>query len=196
MSLYEKLNVNSNASTKEIKAAYKALAKEHHPDKGGNPEKFKEIAEAYRILGDEVLREKYDNGADLETVKAEANGFLHEVFVYFQRAIMDRGFVPEHTDLFAIMREVVNEDDRKLGFGVETIDKEIRNLTEVQKRLRGADTFVLYLDSVMDTMKKERVKKTERQELLQRILDFTRNMEYVHEPDEEGNLQLFPGGKL
>ena len=60
MSLYEKLNISNNASKDDIKKAYKKLALEHHPDKGGNESKFKEINEAYDTLSDDDKRQKYD----------------------------------------------------------------------------------------------------------------------------------------
>lgn len=47
MDPYTILGVRGNASEEEIKKAYKKLAKEHHPDKGGSEEKFKEINGAY-----------------------------------------------------------------------------------------------------------------------------------------------------
>jgi DnaJ-class molecular chaperone len=47
MDPYTVLGINNNASEKEIKNAYKKLAREHHPDKGGSEEKFKEIGGAY-----------------------------------------------------------------------------------------------------------------------------------------------------
>ena len=49
---YNILGVNKNASEDEIKQAYRNLAKTHHPDKGGNKEKFQEIQEAYDTLSD------------------------------------------------------------------------------------------------------------------------------------------------
>jgi molecular chaperone DnaJ len=58
---YEILGVTENASPDEIKKTYRKLAMEHHPDKGGNEEKFKKISEAYDILGDENKRKSYDN---------------------------------------------------------------------------------------------------------------------------------------
>jgi DnaJ family protein A protein 2 len=41
--LYDILGLSKNASFDEIKAKYKSLAQQHHPDKGGNPELFKKI---------------------------------------------------------------------------------------------------------------------------------------------------------
>jgi hypothetical protein len=44
-----------------FKKAYRNLAKENHPDKGGDEEKFKKINEAYDTIGDENKRQQYDN---------------------------------------------------------------------------------------------------------------------------------------
>lgn len=60
MSLYEKLSVDKNASSEEIKKSYHKLSKVNHPDKGGDPEKFKEIQHAYEILSDSEKRQMYD----------------------------------------------------------------------------------------------------------------------------------------
>jgi molecular chaperone DnaJ len=59
---YNILGVQRNASSDEIKKAYRKLAHEHHPDKSsGNADKFKEINEAYQILSDPKKRSNYDN---------------------------------------------------------------------------------------------------------------------------------------
>lgn len=60
---YEVLGVDKNASDAEIKSAYRKLAKKYHPDinkEAGAAEKFKEIGEAYSVLGDEQKRKTYD----------------------------------------------------------------------------------------------------------------------------------------
>jgi DnaJ family protein A protein 2 len=58
--LYSVLGVSKNADMDEIRKAYKTLAREHHPDKGGNPEKFKELSQAHEILSDDQKRKTYD----------------------------------------------------------------------------------------------------------------------------------------
>ena len=58
---YKILNVDKNATEKEIKKQYRILAMKNHPDKGGDPENFKDIAEAYEILSDQDKRKQYDN---------------------------------------------------------------------------------------------------------------------------------------
>ncbi|KAL0409899.1 UNVERIFIED_CONTAM: DnaJ protein P58IPK [Sesamum latifolium] len=68
---YKILGVSKTASISEIKKAYKKLALQWHPDKNvDNREeaeaKFREIAAAYEILGDEEKRTRYDNGEDID----------------------------------------------------------------------------------------------------------------------------------
>ncbi len=58
---YKTLGLDKNASEDQIKKAFRKLAHEHHPDKAnGKDEKFKEINEAYQVLGNKEKRAKYD----------------------------------------------------------------------------------------------------------------------------------------
>src|SRR5262245_21386862 len=62
---YDVLGVASNASQDEIKKAYRRLAKRYHPDANQNDPKaadrFKEISEAYQVVGDAEKRKQYDD---------------------------------------------------------------------------------------------------------------------------------------
>ena len=57
---YKILNIQPSATEEEIKTAFRKLAHQHHPDKGGSEDKFKEINEAHRILSDKYQRGAYD----------------------------------------------------------------------------------------------------------------------------------------
>lgn len=58
---YATLGVSKTATADEIKRAFRKLASQHHPDKGGDTQKFQAIQAAYAILGDEQKRAEYDN---------------------------------------------------------------------------------------------------------------------------------------
>jgi len=57
---YEVLGVDKDASADEVKKAYRRLAVQHHPDRGGDEAKFKEVSEAYEVLNDPSKRQRYD----------------------------------------------------------------------------------------------------------------------------------------
>jgi len=58
---YQTLGVDKNASEDDIKKAYRKLASQHHPDRGGDTKKFQDIEEAYRTLSNPETRAQYDN---------------------------------------------------------------------------------------------------------------------------------------
>lgn len=81
---YEVLGVSKGASEAEIKKAYRKLAKEYHPDLHPNDKaaeaKFKEISEAYEVLGDQQKREKYDRFGHAGFDGASAGGYSSSGF--------------------------------------------------------------------------------------------------------------------
>ncbi|MBI2705421.1 MAG: DnaJ domain-containing protein [Actinobacteria bacterium] len=66
LNYYAILGVASTASKDEIKAAYRVLARKTHPDAGGKPERFAQIAEAWEVLSDDEERELYDADRSLQ----------------------------------------------------------------------------------------------------------------------------------
>lgn len=64
MDYYTTLGLHRNASDDDIKKAYRKMAMKHHPDRGGDEKKFKEVEEAYRILSDPQKKQMVDMGVD------------------------------------------------------------------------------------------------------------------------------------
>jgi len=60
---YRVLGLRKGAPAAEIKRAYRARARELHPDKGGDPLAFAKVQVAYEILSDPAKREVYDSWA-------------------------------------------------------------------------------------------------------------------------------------
>jgi len=116
---YEILGVGRNATSDEIKRAYRKLAQQFHPDKGGDEKKFKEINEAYQVLSDPQKRSQYDKfGATFEQARS-GGGFS---------GFQDFRDFSSFADAFDFFRN---------GQGQET---EFGNLGDIFEGLFGADS--------------------------------------------------------
>lgn len=79
---YSILGVSRTADADEIKKAYRKLARQHHPDAGGDEAKFKQINEAYEVLSDDKKRKMYDQfgTADSNQIPFGGGGFSGNPF--------------------------------------------------------------------------------------------------------------------
>ncbi|THH00661.1 hypothetical protein EW145_g7046, partial [Phellinidium pouzarii] len=71
---YKVLDVARDADERTIKKAYRRAAKSAHPDKGGNEDKMAAVNEAYEVLSNPELRQRFDNGEDPNDPAAAAGG--------------------------------------------------------------------------------------------------------------------------
>lgn len=133
MSLYEDLGVSENATSDEIKKAYRAKASQHHPDKGGKHEDFVVVQKAYEILSDPEKRERYDStGKENEGPVPESP--LSLVTKLMMELIQQSDV--EYTDLVQLAREHLKQQ-RKLSMNHFSSLKEIRKGRKVISRLRS-----------------------------------------------------------
>ena len=77
---YKILGVSKDATSSEIKKAYRKLAVIHHPDKGGSEEKFKEITKAFETLSDESKRKNYDQFGEGEPGMNPSGDMFSQMF--------------------------------------------------------------------------------------------------------------------
>ena len=71
---YDVLGVNAGSSDQEIKTAYRRLAKKHHPDAGGNQQRFAEISSAYESIKDADARSTHEQS---QQPRMDSNTFHH-----------------------------------------------------------------------------------------------------------------------
>jgi DnaJ-class molecular chaperone len=78
--MYDVLGVSRDASPDDIKKSYRKLAREHHPDKGGDPEKFKKVQEAYEVLSDPQKRQNLDQFGNPDGGGGSMPDFFSQMF--------------------------------------------------------------------------------------------------------------------
>ncbi|KAI4518482.1 DnaJ-domain-containing protein [Schizophyllum commune Loenen D] len=115
---YDILGVSVDATTDEIKKAYRRAAIKHHPDKNPDDphaeERFKEIAIAYQTLSDPALRKKYNEYGSKES---QPEGGFVDPEDLFGAIFGGAAFVPiiGHISLAKDMKEALQEADDELG---------------------------------------------------------------------------------
>ena len=138
MNLYEILGVPRDAPVTKIRAAYRELAKEHHPDKGGDPKKFAQIAQAYAVLSKSAKRKHYDETGQVEEpdkIESTILSLLGDVFNKVINVAIDD---MESTDIPKEMLKILKnleKDLKKLKDEGEKVKASLADaLTRIKKR--------------------------------------------------------------
>ena len=143
MSLYDELGLSSRCTFDEIKQRYRALAQQHHPDKGGDEDRFKRIKLAYEVLSDPSRRAEYDATGKIQEdvpVRTEALQELAGLVTYCIEKIN-----PDHDDLFFVMRRELNENIRLSKNNIITCNDFIIKLNKILKKVnrkKEGDNFI------------------------------------------------------
>lgn len=112
---YAILGVSKDASQEDIKKSYRQKALKAHPDKGGDPEKFKEINKAYEVLSDPNKRKMYDEGGEDALRKQPAGPGPEEFFnMFFNAAQRPTGPVKSPTTVQEIHANLEDLCSRKI----------------------------------------------------------------------------------
>jgi len=132
--LYDILGLSKNATFEEIKAKYKSLAQQHHPDKGGDPELFKEIKNAYEVLSDPVNRKKYDTTGHYESGTSLRDQALEQLSRLFFNLLPNIN--PDLDDLILIMKNESRREKLNINNNINMCNGYIFRLKKIIKKIK------------------------------------------------------------
>lgn len=129
---YETLDVPKNASKDTIKKAYRKKAQKSHPDKGGDPAEFQELAGAYALLSDDASRDRFDKTG--QTSRDQSDNLLPELAQLLMGAI---SCVPDvsTTDVIALMNTELDDRARRLKTERTQITQKVETVRKALARL-------------------------------------------------------------
>ena len=133
MDPYLELELPNDADEEEIKLKYRHLANIHHPDKGGDEEKFKRIKEAYELLSDPIRRKSYDMSGDAESNLQIRNNAIDHINQMLNSVIPN--FDAEAGDLLQEMRAQIMSIKDEMSNNISICNKFKENLNKVIARL-------------------------------------------------------------
>lgn len=123
-SLYRVLGLKKTATADEVARAYRRLALKHHPDRGGDRQKFEQIHAAFEVLSDPDRRARYDSTGEFATAPvdnslAELAQVLAPVLDQLVRQMTAQRDDPGKVDLLKVLKTVLanarNENQGKLS---------------------------------------------------------------------------------
>jgi molecular chaperone DnaJ len=139
---YSTLGVSKGASPDDIKRAYRKLAHEHHPDKGGgDAEKFKAINEAYQVLSNPEKRQQYDQFGTTFDRRAPggAGGFEGFDFSDFSRGFGFNGGNGDFGDAFDIFSDMFGGSSRRTSRRARGVDLEMEFNLSFEEAVFGVE---------------------------------------------------------
>jgi DnaJ family protein A protein 2 len=142
--LYDILEISSDASFEEIKSKYKSLAQQHHPEKGGDPEFFKSIKNAYEILINPVSRERYDTTGQFENLPNIHEQALNRLSQLFFTLVPNIN--ADVDDLIQIMRNESYREKHNINNNINICNGYIFKLkkvtSKIQKTNQGSENLL------------------------------------------------------
>jgi DnaJ-class molecular chaperone len=180
MDPYLELEVSIDATDEEIKIQYRAMAMIHHPDKGGDEEKFKRIKEAYEILSDPIRRKAYEISGDAETNLQIRNAALDHIAQMMGQIVPQ--FNSEADDLFAIMRHEVNNIRQGMIENTNVCVGYMANLQKVIARVNAKhdkqNIMIEILQKQIDFRNREHEDFTQRIKICDLEIEILKDYEY------------------
>jgi curved DNA-binding protein CbpA len=136
MTLYADLGVAPDADMPTIKAAHRRAVKRHHPDTGGDREKFELVQRAWIILSDPVKRGRYDRlGDEGDKPSNEMANLTNVIIPAFDHVLAQAGKDLEHVDIMAATRAYLEDRIGELQKQIHAGAQKKRSLERMSERM-------------------------------------------------------------
>lgn len=189
INLYEILEVEKDATTREIKVSYYKLSKMHHPDKGGDSEKFHKIVLAYEILSDEAKRTKYDNGEDVFNMTDPESFIKQRVTALFFQVMSLPELDYKTSNIFKMLKDQVFSSIKTLKVKIDTAKEAMIENDDLASRISGENSefFIGVINHETEKIRKGIEKMKSDIKLAEDVVTFIDKIDYKFEEKEEAN---------
>jgi len=148
--LYEELGLKRDATKNEIKSSYRSLVKKHHPDAGGDNDKFIAIQNAWEILNDPIKKEYYDKqffSSYTPSNKLNENWEKNFNSKKFNSSMKDR-------EVETWMKEIYTPINRLISQIIKPLNNEIKELSGDPYDDELMENFCSYISNSQKKMRK------------------------------------------
>lgn len=188
MNLYEVLGVAKDATPKEIKTAFRALASKYHPDRNedpGAPAMMQEVNRAYEVLSDAKKRERYDRTGQ-ESAEPTIDEMAEEALNGMLMSAVSANDFAEKDYMQMVGAYLIEQlsDTRKNIKRAEKKVKKITKLCKVIKR-KGDNLFVFALEALKAKTEEQIIAQQGAEMVFQRARELLETYEFTGEEPEE-----------
>jgi curved DNA-binding protein CbpA len=189
MTLYEELELQPNCSQEDIKRQYRTLAHQHHPDRGGDAERFKRISIAYEVLSDTIRRAEYDRTGQFDQNHSTRSAAIERLGNMINHYVPDLNADAE--DLIVKMRMDIHQALAQLAGHTENSQRQLNNIRRTHKKLwvktSGENFLKGFVENLIDRREKELVDLERQRATLTLMLEM---LEDYHFGDNEWRLMI------
>lgn len=148
---YEELGLHKNATKNEIKTSYRSLVKKHHPDAGGEKERFLRIQNAWETLNDPQKRQEYDEQL-FSSYPSSSNEFIEN----WEEKINSKKYSSSKKDkeVQTWIENILNPSNRLINQIIKPLNNEIKELSADPYDEQLMENFCYYIENSQKKIKK------------------------------------------
>lgn len=186
--LYGVLGIKKDATTKEIKSAYRKMAKMYHPDnkKTGNVDAFNLIQQAYDVLIDSVARETYDETGEIGKGRSrppEDKSEVYELILgFFEQAVEAAGGRYKQIDLLDVTNQLIEQSMSEGHGNIDRANVEANKIRDIMTRMsfkgEGFNPIKRAQEQRLDSLHDSIKSITKAIEYRKEALEFLKNYKY------------------